>query len=124
MRFASALILLIAATQPGTAQDLARGRTLFEPCRSCHALDPSAPPGAGPNLHGLVGRIIAGDTGFDYSPALEGARGEGTRWTRDKLDRFLADPEEVIPGTWMSARVRHSADRQALIDFLSDPNAR
>ena len=118
------MLVLAAATRPGVCQGVAAGRAAFEECRSCHELDPAAGAAAGPNLAGLIGRPIAGDPGYGYSPALEQAGRGGARWTRETLERYLEDPEAVVPGTWMTARVRDAAERRALIDFLSDPNAR
>jgi cytochrome c len=119
---AALVAALLTAGAPALAQD--RGAAAFEPCRACHALDPAAPPGAGPNLHGVVGRRFAGDPRFGYSLVLEAAGRSGDRWTREALDLYLADPEEALPGTWMTARVADAAERRALIDFLADPAAR
>ncbi len=101
------------------------GRALFEECRACHTLERGAPAMAGPNLNGLIGRPVAGDSDFDYSPALRQARSEGTVWTPDLLDRFLVDPEAVFPGLWMTFRgLKEANDRAALIGFLRDPQSR
>ena len=79
------------------------GSTLFEPCRACHALDPAARTMPGPNLAGLIGRKVAGDERFDYSPVLRQAREQGRVWTVEALEMFLADPEAIFPAMWMSA---------------------
>jgi cytochrome c len=108
---------------PASANEL--GRHLFEPCRACHALDAEAPPMAGPNLSGLIGRIVAGDPKFDYSPVLRAARTAGQVWNRGLLDQFLRDPEAMFPGMWMTWRpMPDAAERQALADFLADPKSR
>ena len=100
------------------------GRSLFETCRACHALDPSAKIMPGPNLAGLIGRKIAGDPKFDYSPVLRAAAAQGD-WTRERLDTFLRDPEAMFPGMWMTARpMPDAAQRKALGDFLADPKSR
>jgi cytochrome c len=102
-----------------------RGRRLFEPCRACHALDPASPPMPGPNLFRLIGRKLAGDPKFDYSPVLRAARASGRAWDRRLLDRFLRDPEGMFPGMWMTSRpISNAAERKALVDFLADPNSR
>lgn len=107
----------------GKANDL--GRHLFEPCRACHALDPAAQGMAGPSLAGLIGRKVAGDPQFDYSPVLRQAGAEGQVWTAAKLETFLADPEAMFPGMWMTARgIANATDRRALIGFLADPQSR
>ena len=109
-------VLLLAA--PVAAEE--RGRAVFEArCASCHAVAAGAPPGAGPNLAGVVGRRVGGDPGFDYSPVLEEARQEGRVWDAALLERFLADPEEMFPGLWMGANgLRAAEDRAAVTAFL------
>ncbi len=98
------------------------GAALFEPCRACHALDPTAKPMAGPNLSGLKGRKVAGDPNFDYSPVLRQARDEGRVWNAESLEAFINDPEAAFPGTWMSRLpIPNAADRQSLVRFITDP---
>lgn len=98
----------------------AEGRAVFETrCASCHAIVAGAPAGPGPNLAGLLGRRIAGDPEFDYSPALQEAREAGGVWDAAMLERFLADPEEALPGNWMGANgLRAEADRLAVVGYL------
>ena len=122
VRSTAALALLAVLTTGAAAQD---GAALFAPCRACHALDPAAPATAGPNLSGLLGRKVAGDARFDYSPVLRQAREAGRTWTADALETFVADPEAVFPGTWMSRiPLANVADRQALVRFITDPASR
>jgi cytochrome c len=112
-----------AASPSAHADD--RGRALYEPCRACHALDPVAEPMAGPNLAGLIGRRVGGDPRFDYSPALRKAWADNLVWTPERLNLFLADPEAMFPGLWMATRgISDPADREGLVRFLSDPDAR
>jgi cytochrome c len=76
---------------------------------------------AGPNLHGVMARRVAGDPAFDYSPVLEAAREQGDAWDAARLMRFLADPEEMYPdpGLWMGANgVRDEAARRAVVECL------
>ncbi|WP_198371388.1 c-type cytochrome [Roseomonas rosulenta] len=113
---AAALVLaaILAGGGPAAAQD---GRAAFDArCASCHALGASAPAGPGPHLAGLRGRRVGGDPGFDYSPVLRAATGN---WTADRLDRFLADPEEMFPGLWMGGNgIDDPAARRAVVEFL------
>ena len=116
----AALAFLIALTVTAAADD-----TLFTPCRACHSLDPAAKVMPGPNLAGLIGRKVAGDPAFDYSPVLQQAREEGRVWTREALERFLADPEAMFPAMWMSAQgIRDATERKALARFIADPASR
>jgi cytochrome c len=114
------LVLLAALlASPAGAQD---GRVVFENhCASCHAVVAGAPPMAGPNLHGLMGRRVAGDAAFGYSNVLQKAGRQGDHWDAERLDRFLGDPEAMYPGLWMGGNGLHAgADRQAVADFLRE----
>jgi cytochrome c len=118
-------LLVWCAVDSGETYAQERGAALFEPCRACHALDPKAQPMAGPNLAGLLGRRVAGDPEFDYSPVLREAGAAGQTWTEGLLDRFLADPEAMFPGLWMSMRgIANPDDRRALIDFMAKAGMR
>ena len=104
---------LLLAAAPAVAED---GRAVFEArCASCHAVVAGAPPGAGPNLSGVVGRRVGGDSGFGYSPVLEEARQSGQVWDAALLERFLADPEEMFPGLWMGSNALRAAEERAAV---------
>jgi cytochrome c len=121
--FAGLLLLAISTAVPAGAEE--NGERLFAPCRACHSLDPAERGLPGPNLAGVMGREIGGDTAFDYSPVLRKARDDGLRWDTKRLEIFLADPAEMFPGLWMSMRgIEDAAERQALVRFLADPASR
>lgn len=106
------------SSQP-TAERLARGERAYQQCYSCHALEPGKNDLTGPTLYGIVGREVAGEPGFDYSPALRHFPGREPRWTEELLDRFAADPESLVPGTSMSYHgLRQADERKALIPYL------
>ena len=116
------LLMLLAVSLPALAED---GMRTFTPCRACHSLDPAERGLPGPNLSGLIGRSVAGDAEFDYSPVLRKARDDGLRWDEKRLETFLADPAAMFPGLWMSIRgIDDAAQRQALVRFLADPSSR
>jgi cytochrome c len=121
--FAGLLLLAMLTAAPAAAEE--NGEHLFAPCRACHSLDPAEPGLPGPNLVGLIGRKIGGDTAFDYSPVLRKARDQGLRWDARRLDAFLSDPAEMFPGLWMSMRgIEDAAERQSLVRFLADSSSR
>jgi cytochrome c len=121
--FVVLLWFTIAAATPADAEE--NGERLFAPCRACHSLDPAERGLPGPNLAGVIGRGIGGDTAFDYSPVLRKARDNGLRWDVQRLNSFLADPAEMFPGLWMSMRgIEDAAERQALVGFLAEPSSR
>ncbi|MEI9963538.1 MAG: c-type cytochrome [Caulobacteraceae bacterium] len=115
---AAALMLAGAAS---AAPDPAKGKAVFnEQCSLCHSASPGV-EGAAPSLSGVVGRKAAGDPKFvGYTPALKKL---GVAWTPAGLDRFLANPGAVAPGTAMPINVASAADRQDLIAYLSSLKA-
>ena len=91
----------------------------FETCKACHALTRDAGQKPGPQLVDVVGRAVAGDAAFDYSPALRRAHDKGEVWTKDKLDLFLSDPEAMYAGTWMgSPPIRDAKQRADILCVL------
>ena len=99
----------------GTAQaaDATRGKELYEArCAGCHSLDHDR---IGPRHRGLIGRKAGAVAGFEYSPALRASR---FVWSAQTLDRWLAEPERLIPGQRMNYSVPGAADRAALIAYL------
>ena len=120
-----AVLLLLPLLLPASAAAEESGTRAFTPCRACHSLDPAERGLPGPNLSGLIGRAVAGNADFDYSPVLRKARDEGLRWDVKRLETFLADPAAMFPGLWMSMRgIEDAAERQALVRFLEDPASR
>ena len=121
--FAGLVLLPMLASAPASAEE--DGGRLFTPCRACHSLDPAERGLPGPNLAGVIGRVVAGDPAFEYSPVLRKARDDGLRWDMPRLETFLADPAEMFPGLWMSMRgIEDAAERKALVRFLANPAAR
>ena len=105
---------------PGSdAELLALGERAYQKCYSCHALEPGKNDLQGPTLYGVVGRAVAAEPGFDYSPALHRFAEREPRWTRELLGRFAADPESLVPGTTMSFHgISDPAERAAIIAYL------
>lgn len=120
MRIALAALLAFALTLTGAlqAQELA-GATIFKACQSCHSLDPGKAGMAGPHLAGLKERVLGSAEGFDYSPAFRAAKAQGLSWDEERLKAYLADPDAIVPGGWMSPPAGLSmADRAAVADYL------
>ncbi|MFZ5719548.1 MAG: c-type cytochrome [Pseudomonadota bacterium] len=98
---------------------------MFQRCYACHSVDPGETGLQGPNLAGVVGQRAGMRPGFDYSPAMRRAGARGLVWTEAALDRFLADPEAVVPKTEMFIPpLRRPAERAAVIAYLKNPKGR
>ena len=108
---ASACAVAVAAS-PGDAR---RGAEIYTRCQACHALDYNR---TGPKHCGVIGRKAASVAGFDYSPAMKRAK---LSWHEKTLDRFLANPPKMVPGTTMTyAGVPDAQERADLIAYLRD----
>ncbi len=101
---------------PYDAADYDQGRRQFAKCRSCHLIEEGAGNRVGPNLHGVFDRKIGTLESFRYSEAAETAN---FQWTPDKLDHWLANPKEFLPGNNMTfAGIANEQQRQNLIAYL------
>ncbi len=100
-----------------TGADVVAGRQAFkQQCALCHSAEPGDDGGArGPSLHGVFGRKAAGDDKFTYTAAL---RNSGLTWDAPTLDRFLAAPTSVVPGTSMVNAVAIQSVRQDLVAYF------
>ncbi|MEM7424891.1 MAG: cytochrome c family protein [Pseudomonadota bacterium] len=98
--------------------DVAKGLKGFKKCSACHKAAEGAKAGVGPNLHGIVGKAMAGADGFAYSPALK-EFGAGKTWGYEELNAFLKKPKSYVPGTKMSfAGLKKGTDRANLLAYL------
>jgi cytochrome c len=119
-RSALALALALAAeTAASAGGDPERGEQLYARCQACHALGYDR---VGPRHCGLIGRRAGSVPGFDYSGAMKKS---GIVWTPKALDRFLAAPLELVPGTTMTyAGVADPKERADLIAYLRKATAK
>ena len=108
-----AALMAAFASSAETKHDTTAGRSAFEKrCTGCHALDHEK---TGPRLAGVVGRKAGAVPGFPYSDAVKTS---GLVWSETVLDKWLTDPETVIPDTDMEFRLDNAAERAAIIEFL------
>ncbi len=123
--FVTGALLLSAAALAGPPKgDPERGRIAFQKCYACHDMAPDKDV-AGPSLHGVVDGPIAARPGYEYSPALRQLAEREGRWSETLLDRFIADPEAVAPGTAMTfTGMRDPKERADLIAWLRQPAPR
>ena len=126
----AAAAILLASMAVATAAD-AGGAANAEPaqaksgeaafnnhCRTCH----SAKQGdnrLGPSLHGIIGSKAGAQSGYpSYSGALKGS---GITWDASTLDRFIANPDDVVPNNNMKPfkGVPDAAVRKQIVDYLN-----
>ncbi|HEY1129437.1 MAG TPA: c-type cytochrome [Roseateles sp.] len=108
------LVALVAMAPPAHASDATRGQALYQArCAACHSPDFN---GVGPAHRGVFGRRAGTARGFaGYSPALKSS---GLVWTEANLDRWLANPEALVPGQAMGISLPDPDERADVIAFL------
>jgi cytochrome c2 len=98
-------------------QDVPTGEKIFKSqCSICHSPQPNRNV-IGPSLFSVVGRHSGSVPGFHYSPANLAS---GLVWNPDTLDRYLAGPRQVVPGTAMTyPGLKDPHQRADLIAYLA-----
>jgi cytochrome c len=110
--------MALAAYSPAVAGTL-HGKLLFLRCASCHDISVAQSMKLGPNLNGVYGRKSGSLPGYQYSAAMRQAH---LVWDAPTLDRWLTNPNALVPGTAMAfAGLPSADDRQAVIAYLRNP---
>ncbi|TJY59758.1 c-type cytochrome [Sinimarinibacterium sp. CAU 1509] len=109
-----AAVIALACVTAAPGADPARGKALYDArCGGCHTI---AENGPGPRHQGLFGCRAGTQPGYAYSEAL---RVSGIVWNDAMLDRWLADPNALVPGNAMVVQLAPLAtERVDLIAFL------
>jgi cytochrome c len=120
----SLAVAMLAVSQPTFGQDPAGkatggddGQLAFNnACRTCHTTR-EGDNRLGPNLHEIVGRKAGSLPNYAYSSAMKGA---DLVWDKAALDRFIANPEQVVSGHKMKpyGGIASAEDRAKIIAFL------
>ena len=111
----SEIIALIATADP------TQGEADAALCKVCHTFDKGGATLIGPNLYDIVGKKIAAQEGFTYSPALKAKEGD---WTYETLDVWLANPQAFAPGTTMMLPASLDAKKRAnVVAFMRSKSA-
>jgi cytochrome c len=107
------LAALLAAAALAETGDAEAGKRLWDrTCANCHAMDFQ---GEGPMHRGVYGRKAGSLADFDYSQALKDST---VVWDEVTLDRWLTDPQALIPGQRMNYKIASPADRADVIAYL------
>jgi len=98
-----------------TIQTLEPANHILSSCSGCHALRWQT-HGIGPDLMGVVGQKVAFHKGYNYSRAMIQF---GGKWSPERLDAFLSNPEGTVPGTTMETEgINDPEKRKAIINYL------
>jgi cytochrome c len=82
----------------GERADAEAGRLVFNnACRTCHTTR-EGENRLGPHLNKIIGRNAGSVPNYAYSSGMKGA---DFTWDEKKLERFIANPDETVPGNTM-----------------------
>jgi cytochrome c len=101
------------AAPEGFSGDATRGKALYQACSGCHSLDDND---IGPKHRGVVGRQAGTVADYAYSPALKAS---GLTWDPANLDRWLTNPQALVPGTKMYFLLANPQSRADIIAYLA-----
>lgn len=98
---------------PSGVGDATHGKAVFEKrCTGCHAIGEGR---EGPMLVGVFGRKAGRIVGFDYSAELKNS---GVTWDETTLEKWLKDPDLLVPNNKMDFHVPKAKERLDLIAYL------
>lgn len=104
--------------------DLSAGERVARRCVACHTFNEGGANGTGPNLWGVMGRAVAGVSGFNYSGAMTSYGSDGTQWLFENMYDYLENPRAYVPGTSMSfAGLRSQDDRINVIAYMREQDS-
>jgi nitrite reductase (NO-forming) len=104
-----------ASSAPALDAQAAAGQRVYRKCQACHSLE-AGKNGLGPSLAGIVGQKAAEVPRYNFSPAMKAS---GLTWDVATLDRYLADPQKVVPGNKMPfPGLKTENERSAVIAYL------
>ena len=112
------VLSIILFSGSASAADSIAGKDFFaQQCALCHSAAPGDNGGAqGPLLHGVFGREAA-QSNFSYTDAMAAS---GLTWDAETLDRFLASPTTVVPGSSMVIPVTDAETRANVIAYFEE----
>jgi cytochrome c len=94
------------------------GATLFkQQCGTCHTSNETDPVRQGPSLFKVIGRRAGAVEDFKYSSGFAKA---DIVWDEAKIDAWITNPQEVIPGSMMAYRQARPEVRAAIIAYLKE----
>jgi cytochrome c len=99
--------------------DASKGEKVFAKCAACHTVNAGGADGIGPNLHGIMGKPVAGaSAGFAYSSDLAA---KGGNWDWETMSAWLKSPRAFASGTKMAfAGLSNIEDRAAIMLYMNE----
>lgn len=124
MKFFSAALVatgvVFAATTVASAQDAGKGKSVFNQCMACHALDHAV---VGPPLGGVVGRKAGSVSGYSYSSLMKAAGEAGLVWNQAELVDYLKNPTQYLK-QYVSSKGKTASGSSKMVFMLANEDQR
>jgi cytochrome c len=117
--YGTALLAMLAscACIAAQAQDkvLDAGKQAYQECIACHSIK-AGENGVGPSLAGVFGTKAGEVADYRFSGPMKRS---GLTWDAATLDKFLENPQALVPGTRMPySGMADNGARAALVKYL------
>lgn len=91
-------------------------------CRTCHSVK-EGDNRLGPSLHNIYGAKAGASS--SYANYSQGMKSSGVTWDDATLDKFIENPDQVIPNNNMKPYkgIGDQAVRKQIVDFLKSRSA-
>jgi cytochrome c len=114
LSLAALFALAVPAFAGPLVGDADRGEALYQACTDCHSIDKND---VGPRHRGVYGRKAGSLPDYAYSDAIKSAN---IVWNEETLDKWLTDPQALVPGARMFFHLDNPQDRADVIAFLRE----
>src|SRR5260370_22763083 len=101
----AAILLISNSAKSLPSGDASRGETVYRGCMACHSLDKNV---VGPKHQRAFGAKAGAVPDYRYSDALKNS---DIVWNEDMLDKWLANPQTLLPRTTMFYLGKNAQDR-------------
>ena len=117
------VVVLLGIT--GAPVEAADGAKVWKKCKACHNYK-KAKNKAGPHLQGIIGRKCGAAGKYKYGKDYKKiCAANAWAWDAALLNEYLTDPKQFVKArggkrSKMAFRLKKSANREAVIQFLTD----
>lgn len=111
-----ATLSVLALAAPAFADEgIEAGKKEFNKCKACHMIvsdtgEEIVKGGkVGPNLYGIVGKVVASTPDFKYGDAIKAVGATGMVWDAAALEAYMTDPK-----AWLAEQTGDAAAKSLM----------
>jgi cytochrome c len=116
----AAALVCLATAGAASAQDANKGKSVFNQCKACHALDRAV---VGPPLKAVVGRKAGSVEGYSYSPLMKAAGDAGLVWSEAELVNYLKNPTDYLK-QYVASKGKTASGSSKMVFMLANEDQR